>query len=233
MPSQQQQSQSLPSNDSMPLPPIKAGLGMSQLAPLTIPSPGRAKSPNDNNRARTPQQGTQEYHEKVQFKTMSQNDKLRESLLKIAREHYRSMKLAEHQQEKLTELTDSLRLQEAANRTLRQELTELRNTHHRSLSNAGSTASLDGGSSPLSPVPATAASNMPAAAVKGSNEEAGGGGGKSKGRVALPRSRPTFRQLDAKLMYVMLLLYLLFSLVLRFSCVSIDGLFAAIANNGR
>lgn len=55
---------------------------------------------------------------------MSQNDKLRESLLKIAREHYRSLKTAEHLQEKVEELSQSLRKQETLTRKLHTELEE-------------------------------------------------------------------------------------------------------------
>jgi hypothetical protein len=67
-----------------------------------------------------------EYEEKVQRLTMSQNDKLRESLLKIAREHYKSLKNAEHLETKVTELKASLKAQEQLNRNLKSELDEIK-----------------------------------------------------------------------------------------------------------
>eukprot|EP01038_Epipyxis_sp_PR26KG_P004167 gene4167-5931_t len=55
-----------------------------------------------------------------------QNDKLRESLLRVAREHYRSMKNAETLEFKVQELRGKLRLSEQQNRKLKSELDEIR-----------------------------------------------------------------------------------------------------------
>jgi hypothetical protein len=70
-----------------------------------------------------------EYEEKMKNIANSQNEKLRESLLKIAREHYRSMKNVEHLEAKVGELKLSLRAQEQVNRNLKTELDELKTIH--------------------------------------------------------------------------------------------------------
>eukprot|EP01033_Poteriospumella_lacustris_P016870 gene16870-12075_t len=66
----------------------------------------------------------QQYQEKQQMMTLSQNDKLRESLLKIAREHYRSLKTAEHLSGRVAELAAALKRQEHISRKLQTELEE-------------------------------------------------------------------------------------------------------------
>jgi chromosome segregation ATPase len=68
----------------------------------------------------------QEYEETEQKLSMFQNDKLRESLLRVAREHYRSMKNAEMLDSKVVELRAALRAQEQANRKLKSELDEVK-----------------------------------------------------------------------------------------------------------
>jgi len=95
--------------------PPRAGL----LAPINHHT-GRGK---DNDQSA-------EYEENAQRMTMSQNDKLRESLLKIAREHYRSMKNAEHLELKLNEVKVQLKQQEQMNRNLKSELDELKLIHN-------------------------------------------------------------------------------------------------------
>lgn len=67
-----------------------------------------------------------EYEETEKKVSMFQNDKLRESLLRVAREHYRSMKNSELLDAKVTELRASLRAQEQQNRKLKSELDEMR-----------------------------------------------------------------------------------------------------------
>jgi hypothetical protein len=68
----------------------------------------------------------QEYEETEKKVSMFQNDKLRESLLRVAREHYRSMKNSELLDAKVVELRASLRAQEQANRKLKSELDEVK-----------------------------------------------------------------------------------------------------------
>lgn len=67
-----------------------------------------------------------EYEQKDQKVSLAQNDKLRESLLRVAREHYRSMKNADILEAKVIELRESLRSQEKQNRLLKAELEEAR-----------------------------------------------------------------------------------------------------------
>lgn len=67
-----------------------------------------------------------EYEETEKKFSMFQNDKLRESLLRVAREHYRSMKNSELLDAKVVELRASLRAQEQQNRKLKSELDEVR-----------------------------------------------------------------------------------------------------------
>jgi hypothetical protein len=67
-----------------------------------------------------------EYEETEKKVSMFQNDKLRESLLRVAREHYRSMKNSELLDAKVVELRASLRAQEQQNRKLKSELDEVR-----------------------------------------------------------------------------------------------------------
>ena len=67
-----------------------------------------------------------EYEETEKKFSMFQNDKLRESLLRVSREHYRSMKNSELLDAKVVELRASLRAQEQANRKLKSELDEVR-----------------------------------------------------------------------------------------------------------
>lgn len=96
--------------------PVASGLDLprsGQLSPISLP-----RTPKGINH--------QEYEEKVQRLTMSQNDKLRESLLKIAREHYKSLKNAEHLELKVTELKAALKAQENLNRNLKSELDEIK-----------------------------------------------------------------------------------------------------------
>lgn len=87
-----------------------------QLAPLQNPM---GKGPKDH----------KDYEDKVNKLATSQNDKLRESLLKIAREHYRSMKNVEHLENKVSELKLALRAQEQVNRNFKTELEELKALH--------------------------------------------------------------------------------------------------------
>jgi predicted nuclease with TOPRIM domain len=86
-----------------------------QLEPL----PSKTHAPTDE----------KEYEEKVTNMASTQNEKLRESLLKIAREHYRSMKNVEHLEIKVSEYKLSLRAQEQVNRNLKTELDELKTIH--------------------------------------------------------------------------------------------------------
>ena len=58
--------------------------------------------------------------------SLYQNDKLRESLLRVAREHYKSMKYAENLDSTVTELRVALRAQEQQNRKLKAEVDEYR-----------------------------------------------------------------------------------------------------------
>lgn len=67
-----------------------------------------------------------EYEETEKKVSMFQNDKLRESLLRVAREHYRSMKNSELLDAKVIELRAALRAQEQANRKLKSELDEVK-----------------------------------------------------------------------------------------------------------
>lgn len=67
-----------------------------------------------------------EYEEAEKKISMFQNDKLRESLLRVAREHYRSMKNSELLDAKVVELRAALRAQEQANRKLKSELDEVK-----------------------------------------------------------------------------------------------------------
>eukprot|EP00601_Ochromonadales_sp_CCMP2298_P029886 CAMPEP_0173341404 /NCGR_PEP_ID=MMETSP1144-20121109/9553_1 /TAXON_ID=483371 /ORGANISM="non described non described, Strain CCMP2298" /LENGTH=1248 /DNA_ID=CAMNT_0014287723 /DNA_START=121 /DNA_END=3867 /DNA_ORIENTATION=- len=67
-----------------------------------------------------------EYEDGEQKVSTFQNDKLRESLLRVAREHYRSMKNSELLDTKVLELRASLRSQEQTNRKLKSELDEMR-----------------------------------------------------------------------------------------------------------
>jgi chromosome segregation ATPase len=99
-----------------PLPASKSQLDVprtGQLSPISNP-----RTPKGINH--------KEYEEKVQRLTMSQNDKLRESLLKIAREHYKSLKNAEHLELKVNELKIALKSQEQLNRNLKSELDEIK-----------------------------------------------------------------------------------------------------------
>jgi hypothetical protein len=101
---------------ALPNNPSATGLDVprtGQLSPLSLP-----RTPKGINH--------KEYEEKVQRLTMSQNDKLRESLLKIAREHYKSLKNAEHLETKVTELKAALKAQENLNRNLKSELDEIK-----------------------------------------------------------------------------------------------------------
>ena len=66
------------------------------------------------------------YELKDQKISLAQNDKLRESLLRVAREHYRSMKNADVLETKVMELRETLRSQEKQNRKLKSELDEVR-----------------------------------------------------------------------------------------------------------
>jgi len=66
------------------------------------------------------------YELKDQKISLAQNDKLRESLLRVAREHYRSMKNADVLETKVVELRETLRSQEKQNRKLKSELDEVR-----------------------------------------------------------------------------------------------------------
>jgi hypothetical protein len=66
------------------------------------------------------------YELKDQKISLAQNDKLRESLLRVAREHYRSMKNADVLEAKEVELRETLRSQEKENRQLNSELDEVR-----------------------------------------------------------------------------------------------------------
>lgn len=66
------------------------------------------------------------YELKDQKISLAQNDKLRESLLRVAREHYRSMKNADVLEAKVVELRETLRSQEKENRKLKSELDEVR-----------------------------------------------------------------------------------------------------------
>ncbi len=95
------------------------------------PAPGRVGqlAPIAQTVAHKPPQDHKEYEEKMKNIANSQNEKLRESLLKIAREHYRSMKNVEHLEAKVSELKMSLRGQEQINRNLKTELDELKTIH--------------------------------------------------------------------------------------------------------
>jgi DNA repair exonuclease SbcCD ATPase subunit len=100
------------------LPPAPAApLEVPRVGPLT-PITGGPRTPKGINH--------QEYEEKVQKLTMSQNDKLRESLLEIAREHYKSLKNSEHLETKVNELKIALKSQEQLNRNLKSELDEIK-----------------------------------------------------------------------------------------------------------
>lgn len=71
-----------------------------------------------------------EYEDAEQKGNMFQNDKLRESLLRVAREHYRSMKNSEILETKVAELKSTLQGQEQQNRKLKSELDEVRMLLH-------------------------------------------------------------------------------------------------------
>jgi hypothetical protein len=64
----------------------------------------------------------------------SKSDKLRESLLRISREHYRSLKFVEVMEVQVDELRQSLKKAENANRHLRLEVDEIRSIQHRASS---------------------------------------------------------------------------------------------------
>jgi hypothetical protein len=82
--------------------------------------------PISKNKTNTPKETQKDYEETEKKVSMFQNDKLRESLLRVAREHYRSMKNSELLEAKVVELRASLRAQEQQNRKLKSELDEVR-----------------------------------------------------------------------------------------------------------
>lgn len=97
-----------------------------KLAPITAPRDLAAAGPNGS---KNNDEAADDYEDKEQKKTMFQNDKLRESLLKVAREHYRSTKNAEVLEAKVMELKGTLRAQEMLNRKLKSELDEIKIIH--------------------------------------------------------------------------------------------------------
>lgn len=90
-----------------------------------------------------------DYEETEKKISMFQNDKLRESLLRVAREHYRSMKNAELLDAKVVELRAALRAQEQANRKLKSELDEVKIL-----------MSADGGGAAIEAAPLTETTNV-------------------------------------------------------------------------
>ena len=105
--------------------------GLSNVSTLEeLPPPGRPGqlAPLPANTGKGPKD-QKEFEDKLNKMANSQNDKLRESLLKIAREHYRSMKNVEHLENKVSELKLSLRAQEQVNRNFKTELEELKALH--------------------------------------------------------------------------------------------------------
>lgn len=119
--------QQLPPLDASSSPPPVQSVTSKRSAPISLPV--GSSNPNMNAKQKEADMAQAIYEETEKLHTTNQNDKLRESLLRVAREHYKSMKNGEALEAKVAELRASLRNQEQLNRKIKSEMEELKASH--------------------------------------------------------------------------------------------------------